>query len=818
MAVKEFRISIFPPDTSINDVINSNGTVLDSICTSCNTKEECSSTGDYTLDAEFVNGDDLSDNIYEDCILKVLEDYGYEIFRIVKYNPKLKRITVMAKQITIEEQKALWLDDVRPTDLNGQAALNHMLTNAIGTKEIILESDINVTSTAYYERIDLYKACFDCDQSFANRWGKNGLEVTRRANKIAFNTYRGLKKNLTVRERKNLTGFSGNANIDSYVTRGIGKGYNGILGNYIESPKKGSYSRIKTKVFKYDDVKVRTKDMSADEEGAIFDTLSDAQAELDKRVKEEFSTNHVDDISATYNIDFVQLESTEEYKEYSYLEKADVGDYVKVQIPSIGIDITVRVMKKKYDVLKQRTVDMQLSNLPIQASISAATILNNLKKEYKETGNSDINRYVTAMLEAGLQNSNVIIRNNEILIMDTKDINTAKNVWRWNGKALAHSSEGYYSNNWNIGITQDGVINASMILAGVLSAVTIKNADGSFRIDLSKSGGCDFYSNGNKALSIFSSAMRFYNFGKSTEELIGAIATTLRYKGSVLDPNKSFIELFHEPCSMMSLGYRDKTDGKIRSYLEFDTYSNGDNDCSITFFKDAKFQNSILDMNGYDLFLNKEKYPNLYICPSTNGWLWCNGGLVTTGGFECRGDKNCIQHTDEYGDIKFSSIEDIGAYLTWREYDAFKEECVYETKKSKYSQDEYYSCIVKIPKVIQATIDTEGQYDVDINVIKSFANARLWAINKEYFLVKSDKPCKFNFVLTGRRKGFEARSLEEQLIEAEKYKVDKEEKENKDMILKARIKKYFKHNKRDFKLWQQCGEEWIANDGICDEG
>ena len=190
MAVKESRIRIFPPKTPIEKVIASNGKSLDSICTECTTEEECSTTGDYTLDAEFVNGNPLADNIYEDCILKVLEDYGYEIFRIVKYNPKLKRITVMAKQITIEEQKALWLDDVRPTDSNGQAALNHMLTNSIGTKEIILESDINVTNTAYYECIDLYKACFDCDQSFVNRWGKDGLEVTRRANKVMFNKYR----------------------------------------------------------------------------------------------------------------------------------------------------------------------------------------------------------------------------------------------------------------------------------------------------------------------------------------------------------------------------------------------------------------------------------------------------------------------------------------------------------------------------------------------------------------------------------------------------------------------------------------------------
>ena len=64
--------------------------------------------------------------------------------------------------------------------------------------------------------------------------------------------------------------------------------------------------------------------------------------------------------------------------------------------------------------------------------------------------------------------------------------------------------------------------------------------------------------------------------------------------------------------------------------------------------------------------------------------------------------------------------------------------------------------------------------------------------------------------------------MEEQLIEAEKYKAKEKEKEkekeNKNMRVKARIRKYFKHNKRDFKLWEQCGEEWIANDGICDEG
>ena len=787
MTVKKFRISVFPPKTPIANVMGSNGVILDSICTKCTTEEECSTTGDYTLDAEFVNGNPLSDKIYEDCILKVLMDYGYEIFRIVKYNPKLKRIVVMAKQITIEEQKALWLDDVRPTDSNGQAALNHMLTNSIGTKEIILESDINITNTAYYECIDLYKACFDCDQSFANRWGKNGLEVTRRANKITFNTSRGLKKNLTVRERKNLTGFSGNANIDSYVTRGIGQGYNGIKGHYIESPKKDSYSRIKTKVFKYDDVKVRTKDMSADEEGAIFDTLAEAQAELDRRVQAEFSTNHVDDIQATYNVDFVQLESTEEYKEYSYLEKADCGDYVKVQIPSIGIDITVRVMKKTYDVLKQRTVDMQLSNLPLQSSISTATILNNLKKEYKETGNSDINRYVTAMLEAGLQDSHVILRNNEILIMDTKDINTSKNIWRWNGKALAHSSEGYYSNNWNIGITQDGVINASMILTGILSTVLIQNRDGSFKLDLSNSGGCNFYNNNKLALKIYNNLLEFYNWGTSGN-YIGSLGSTTLHGDSNGTP---CIEWWHDPnLSCLTIGYKLNESDSVRDYVNFDKNMKINKKASIE-IKESVAMIDNIDMNGYYFYINKEKYPNLYLIPSTNGWLWCNSGFVVNGDFECKGNKKCIQSTENYGDVSFYATEDMDSYLTYTSPIGKEYKCI-ESK-----EEGLYKCIAKIPQIVKETINTNLEYRVYINKL-SFGDYKIKTY-PSYFVVTSDKPLIFQYYIRGIRKGFENELLENNM---QKYE-DK---------LNNRAKTLYTYRQS-----KKAGNEWI-NNGMCDEG
>lgn len=836
MAVKKFRMSIFPPKTSIDDVIATNGIVLDSILVSCTDEEECSTTGDFTLDAEFINDGVLSKLIDEDCIIKVLQDYGYEIFRIVKYNPKLKRPVIMAKQYTIEAQKDLWLDDVRPTNLKGQAALNHMLTNAVGVKDINVYSDIDIESTAYYNTMSLYEACFDCDRSFIDRWGTKGLEVTRRGKNIYLNTKRGLNKNLTVRERKNLTGFSGNRNRNSYITRALGIGYDGIKGHYIDSPLIDNYSRVKTDVFKYEDVKLRTSDMTADEEGMIFDTLEEAQAELDKRIKLEFSENHVDEIKATYNVDFVQLSQCEEYKEYAYLEEAQCGDYVKVNIPSLDIDIIVRVMTKKYDVLRQKTIDMQLSNTPVQTTISTATILNNLKKEYDKTGNVNINDYITAIINAGLQNSHVIVRPNEILIMDTKDINTAKNVWRWNSGALAHSNNGYYSKDWNVGITQDGMINAERILTGILSAIIIQNYDGSFQIDLSKSGGCNFLSNGKLALDIQGTALNFYNFLKEGEK-IGELSTKIEVdsQGQFIK-DRPFIDLSHERNSMMRLSYRGSADrGQDPSlyypYMEFDIEAirKVNNKAPISVYRNIGF----LNYASIYMYGNDHEYPTAFVgmSDSNNMCLMCGIDfnvmlgymqdkqassfkpmvVVNKDGFKAYGDKNCIQVTDKFGEVKYSSVEDIGAYLTWREYGG-----IYETKKSNHC--EYYVCIVKIPEIIKETIDTKGNYDVYVNAISSFTRINVFSMKEDYFYVKSEEPCRFNFVLTGRRKGFEARSLEEQILEAEKFNKEKQKEIDRLIQVKARTSRYFKINKikRDYKLWAACGRAW-ADYGECYE-
>ena len=514
---KQIKVAYFPSYTEKNKVLGSNGKSLDKYCIKCEPDEDLSS-GNYILDATFLIEDNLQDLLQEEVILKVLVDYGYEIFRISKVTVGTRYIDVVARQITIADSLTLWLEDVRPTNLNGQAAVSWMLDNAEGRKEIQIVSDIDAIATAYYQRMSLYKALHDNDNSFLNRWGG---EVQRRGYTIYINKRIGRDRGFSIREGKNLTGFKGTSNIDNLVTRARGQGYNGILGNYIDSSLIGAYNRIYTSVIKYDDVKVKDE---YNDEG--YDTLEQAQAELDRRIEEEFSKNDIDKIKASYIINFVQLEKTEEYKNYVVAERLFIGDTSRVYIPKLNVDIKVRAMSKKYDVLAQKTKEIKLSNYIEVKPLSIKQIVEKLETmDSTETILQLAKDNATSLIKGGLKNSYVIVRENEIIIGDTKDINTMTNVWRFNNGGLGHSKTGYYG-EFGTAITQDGQIVADFITTGVLNAGLIKTGllksfNGVSWINLDN--GTFDYANGN------------LSYDGLTMQIIGKIINVLNGYGVEMD-------------------------------------------------------------------------------------------------------------------------------------------------------------------------------------------------------------------------------------------------------------------------------------------
>ena len=472
------KISHFPKGTPKDTVLSKTRTVLDNICRSCTVEEDITS-GNYTLDAEFlVDSGGLWNELVEESILKCQLDYGTEIFVIKKVKKQSKYISVTAVQMTIHACNTLWLEDVRPTNTNGQGALSHMLTNAIGKKkEIVLQSNISVINTAYYQRKRLQEALFGADNSFIERWGG---EVLRRGYTLSINDRIGMDRKVVIRRGKNLTGFEGTTDLDQLCTMAKGVGFDGITHEgYVMSPLAEKYDQYYPREFKYDDVKVKTEN---DTEG--YDTLEEAQAELIRRVNLEYSQNHVDELRAEYNISFIPLSMTEEYKHLAS-ETIYLGDTVKIQETLLGIDLKVRVISRKYDVMKQKPISMTLSNIPIEekrTTVSDSAIIKQLKDQIKQSNNS-VAEYVQSMINSGSTNSYVLYRQNEILAMDSKDINSAINVVRLNKHGLGFSNTGYYG-EYTYGFTIDGVLNASLIRTGILTAILIQSVSGDCSINL----------------------------------------------------------------------------------------------------------------------------------------------------------------------------------------------------------------------------------------------------------------------------------------------------------------------------------------------
>ncbi len=790
---KEIKVAYFPPGTPKYIVLSSNGKSLDKYCIRATTEEDLS-TGNYILDETFLIEDNIQEELQEEGILKVLLDYGYEIFRISKVTVGTRYIDVVARQITIADSLTLWLEDVRPTNLNGQGAVSWLLNNAEGKKEIQIVSDIDTVATAYYQRISLYKALHDNDNSFLNRWGG---EVQRRGYTIYINKRIGTDRGFSIREGKNLTGFKGTSNIDNLVTRARGQGYNGILGNYIDSPLIGSYNRIYTNVIKYDDVKVKDE---YSEEG--YDTLAQAQAELDRRIKEEFSNNDIDKIKASYTINFVQLEKTEEYKNYIAAERLFIGDTSRVYIPKLNVDIKVRAMSKKYDVLAQKTKEIKLSNYIEVKPLSIKQIAEKLElMDSTETILQLAKDNATSLIKGGLKNSYVIVKENEIIIGDTKDINTMTKVWRWNNGGLGFSSTGYYG-EFGTAITNDGAIVADFITTGILNAGLIKTGllqsvngstwinmeDGTFKLgERLIYNGSELINktiDGLEAIKIADTNIRFYDW-TNAGKMLGIVASQFM----TAYPNIRGFLLGHGLDSYMTLSYAIEN-GTYNPYIIFDKKGINPNynapirvQEGTVFSETVNMQNRVyiphqiifdtkLNSNSPKTFKNTSDSRNILISEvSVNN---VNDGFMiqtNTGGvlfsilagssyptyfgtnvqvnadFTATGSKNSLQNTENYGERLLNAYETSEYYFGDIGSGVIKDG----------------ECIVYIDDIFKECVNTDSEY----HVFTQLYNGAITKIEryKNYFVVHGEDDTEFSWELKAKRKGYENVRLDKPSIE-----------------------------------------------------
>ena len=414
-------------------------------------------------------------------ILKVKDEYNeYEIFRItnININTNNSTTTVYGRQITLEDSLRLWINSSKPTNMTGASALEKLYTDSEGRiKELTTYSNINTTDTVFIVRKNLNEAIFDDDVSFLERWGG---EVERRGYNLSILKERGSDKGVVFRRGKNYTGIEEDVNQDKLVTRIIPIAFDGITlpEIYVDSPKINNYYNIFPQEIKFEEVKYKDSPNNSNKEG--FDTLEEVYAELRKQASEYFTNNKCDELRGVYNIKVVDVSSTEEYKELSIFEKTWIGDTVTIIDEKLNLNIKARVTKRKFDVIKGMRNETEVTNITSRRhSLSLESLQNQINNiQIPEVPDTDLiiqqaKEEVEEIIRNGITDSYVVLKENEILVMDTNNVDTAVKVLRMNKHGIAGSTTGY-NGSFDLAMTVDGQIVADRITTGILNANLIK--------------------------------------------------------------------------------------------------------------------------------------------------------------------------------------------------------------------------------------------------------------------------------------------------------------------------------------------------------
>jgi len=368
--------------------------------------------------------------------------------------------------------------DIRPTNKGAQAALEDVLGAANYLHPFTAFSDISTPATQYFINRNVTDCIMGSD-SIISKW--NG-ELKIDGWFISILSQRGLDSGVTISYRKNILNVEVTEDYDALITRIRPKGKDGLElpEVYVDSPYVSSYvfPRIKEVEF----------DIGIDEETSEEEAIT----QLREAATSYFTGTKCDLPVTNIKVDMLNLENTEEYRNFKNLVKVELGDTVTCRHLDLGIDHKSRVISIEKDLLLGRTSKVEIGDFKerMSGSITKISDIQKVLAQTVERNNSDLNAAIlnaTTLLTTAL-GGYVLKRNGEILIMDTDDPATAQKIWRWNINGLGYSSSGI-NGNFPIAITNDGRINASFVTTGELSANIVKtgilqSANGSSWINL----------------------------------------------------------------------------------------------------------------------------------------------------------------------------------------------------------------------------------------------------------------------------------------------------------------------------------------------
>ena len=358
---------------------------------------------------------------------------------------------------------------------NAQVAINAILTaakNQLGkdTGFSVATTDITLSSSIALTNVSARAALGGVSGSVLDVYGG---EYEFDNHTIKLHRARGKDRGVRIAYGRNMTELKCDIDMDS--------AYTGIYG-YVKNDNVDLHSYKAVTNSSGINAKTLIRDFSSDFSGGDSEIT---QSGLDSAVSAYAAANDINSPTVSMTVSFVDLSQSPEYASFSALESVSLCDTVQIYHKDLNINIKAKVIKTVYDVLRERYTSIDLGS----PRANFADVIKQTVNETKDlrgqlvSAKSDLTAaYEKAIADATAAitgNSGGYVRLNpsqnpqEILIMDTPDISTAKNIWRFNLSGFGHSSGGY-SGPYRTAVTQDGHIVADFIDTGILNANIIR--------------------------------------------------------------------------------------------------------------------------------------------------------------------------------------------------------------------------------------------------------------------------------------------------------------------------------------------------------
>lgn len=358
---------------------------------------------------------------------------------------------------------------------NAQVAINAILTaakNQLGkdTGFSVATTDITLSSSIALTNVSARAALGGVPGSVLDVYGG---EYEFDNHMIKLHKARGKDRGVRIAYGRNMTELKCDIDMDS--------AYTGIYG-YVKNDNVDLHSYKAVTNSSGINAKTLIRDFSSDFSGGDSEIT---QSGLDSAVSAYAAANDINSPTVSMTVSFVDLSQSPEYASFSALESVSLCDTVQIYHKDLNINIKAKVIKTVYDVLRERYTSIDLGS----PRANFADVIKQTVNETKDLrgqlvlAKSDLTAaYEKAIADATAAitgNSGGYVRLNpsqnpqEILIMDTPDISTAKNIWRFNLSGFGHSSGGY-SGPYRTAVTQDGHIVADFIDTGILNANIIR--------------------------------------------------------------------------------------------------------------------------------------------------------------------------------------------------------------------------------------------------------------------------------------------------------------------------------------------------------